>query len=281
MASKIPNGFVFYQGPSMLDGAPIVAIATRVTSDSKNSKTGALVCTYILRADINPVDAVRQGRDSSICGACVHRGWYDRATDSWRDRSCYVVIGQGPLSVFDAFQRDVYPAATPEQACEWLAGHAVRLGTYGDPAAVPFHIWATMLARVTAKAGYTHQWRRIPELKRFCMASCDTAEEQQEATAQGWRVFRTRLPFENKLPGEVTCPASMEKGKVTTCAACKACGGTTAKAKASITIIAHGGIGQMRAYTRTRARLADIANRAYAVLAPRQFGAIPCNPKPL
>jgi hypothetical protein len=132
---RVPNGFIFYRGPSMLDGSPIVAIATRVTSASKNSKTGALVATYILRDDINPVDAVRQGKDQSICGSCVHRGWYDSATNSWKDRSCYVVIGQGPLGVYDGFERGIYPEVAPEQACEWLAGHAVRLGTYGDPCA--------------------------------------------------------------------------------------------------------------------------------------------------
>jgi hypothetical protein len=253
--SKSPNGFIFYRGPSMLDGSPIVAIATRVTSASKNSKTGALVATYILRDDINPVDAVRQGLDKSVCGSCVHRGWYDATTNSWKDRSCYVVIGQGPLGVFNGFERDIYPQVSPEQACEWLADHAVRLGTYGDPAAVPADVWHVMLRKVKAKAGYTHQWRTFPEFKRHCMASCDTAEEQQAATALGWRTFRTRLPFENKQSNEIACPASMEKGYATTCALCKACGGRSAKAKTSITIIAHGGTGQIRAYNRTRARL--------------------------
>jgi hypothetical protein len=280
--SKIPNGFIFYRGPSMLDGSPIVAIATRVTSDSKNSKTGALVATYILRADLNPVDAVRQGKDASICGSCVHRGHYDPASDSWKDRSCYVVIGQGPLGVYNGFERDIYPEVSPEQACEWLADHAVRLGTYGDPVAVPFHVWHTMLARVAAKAGYTHQWRVASEMKRYCMASCDTAEEQQLAVKLGWRAFRTRLPFENKLAGEIACPASMEKGYATTCAACRACGGTSAKAKASITIIAHGGIGQMRAYTRTRARIAEIAAKSvYATLALSNHCAVPSGLKPI
>ena len=66
----------------MLDGSPIVAIATRVTNASKNYKTGALVATYILRDDINPVDSVRQGLDKSICGSCVHRGWFDSASNT-------------------------------------------------------------------------------------------------------------------------------------------------------------------------------------------------------
>ena len=54
-AKKAPalpeRGFIMYQGPSMLDGAPIVVIATMSTS---NVKTGQMVQTWILRADINP-----------------------------------------------------------------------------------------------------------------------------------------------------------------------------------------------------------------------------------
>lgn len=48
------NGFVLYEGPSVLDGAPIVAIATMST---KNAKTGAMVQTWILRANMAPLAA--------------------------------------------------------------------------------------------------------------------------------------------------------------------------------------------------------------------------------
>src|SRR6476620_9251233 len=124
--SKAPNGFIFYRGPSMLDGSPIVAIATRFASASKNSKTGALVATYILRDDINPVDAVRQGKDKSVCGSCVHRGWYDAASNSWKDRSCYVVIGQGPLGVYDGFSpKRASSRATPMFAI--IAGTVIAI----------------------------------------------------------------------------------------------------------------------------------------------------------
>ena len=45
---------VIYRGPSLLDGAPIVVIAT--VTDT-NSKTGAMVQTYIIRSDMPPTDA--------------------------------------------------------------------------------------------------------------------------------------------------------------------------------------------------------------------------------
>ncbi len=59
----MPRGFVLYQGPSLLDGLPIVAIATM---RSTNPKTGPVPQTWILRADVPPMDAVRTGADASI-----------------------------------------------------------------------------------------------------------------------------------------------------------------------------------------------------------------------
>jgi hypothetical protein len=53
--SKLP--IVLYRGPSLLDGSPIVAIAT---IGSTNVKTGPMVQTWILRADMNPLEASSQ-----------------------------------------------------------------------------------------------------------------------------------------------------------------------------------------------------------------------------
>ena len=58
---------IIYKGPSLLDGAPIVVIATY---SNRNTKTGHVVQTYILRADINPLEASKTGADVSICGNC-------------------------------------------------------------------------------------------------------------------------------------------------------------------------------------------------------------------
>jgi hypothetical protein len=71
-AAKRSTGFVLYEGPSKQDGMPIVVIA--LTGKSTNRKTGAMVQTYILRADVDPINAVRAGADVSICGNCKHRG---------------------------------------------------------------------------------------------------------------------------------------------------------------------------------------------------------------
>ena len=52
--SKV-NGFVFYRGPSMLNGKPIVAIATGIAKQSTNTKTGGgIIQTFILSEDGKP-----------------------------------------------------------------------------------------------------------------------------------------------------------------------------------------------------------------------------------
>ena len=66
--------YLLYDGPSRLDRAPIIVLATGIDTPSKNQKTGPMVQTYILRKDISPSEAVRSGADYSICGNCIHRG---------------------------------------------------------------------------------------------------------------------------------------------------------------------------------------------------------------
>ena len=40
-----PNGRILYEGPSMLDGAPIVVIATGFAERTANAKTGSMIQT--------------------------------------------------------------------------------------------------------------------------------------------------------------------------------------------------------------------------------------------
>jgi hypothetical protein len=49
---------------------------------------------------------------------------------------------------------------------------------------------------------------------------------------------------------EIVCPASKEAGAKTTCAACVACGGQSAKARVDVAIIVHGAASKVNAFAR-------------------------------
>jgi hypothetical protein len=226
-------GMVVWQGLSQLDGVtPIVVIATGLDSSSANEKTGGMVQTFILRADIEPHTAIAGGADEAICGVCPHRGKASGGTGA-----CYVRVYQAPLSTWRAWDRGNAEAFDVAR----FAGRKVRIGSYGDPAAVPVAVWQEIVAVAGATTGYTHQWRQCdPAFAEFCMASTDSVAERREARLKGYRTFHVRALGTDKGKGEIVCPASAEAGKRTVCASCLQCGGTGNGRTADITIVAHG-----------------------------------------
>ena len=224
---------IIYRGPSEIDGEEITAIATYSNS---NSKTGQVVQTYIIREDIDPREASKTGQDYSICGNCPMRG--DVTTDPARkiakNRKCYVNLGQGVLIVYKAYKRGVYQEASNCRS-ELGKDRFVRIGTYGDPAAVPGIVWTQLLENATTWTAYTHQkpWR--PDI---AMQSADTHIEAKQHWAESRRTFRVIQNVDDlDKRNEILCPASKEAGRRVQCAACKLCKGSL-KAK-SIAIVLH------------------------------------------
>jgi hypothetical protein len=222
---------IIYKGPSLLDGQPIVVIATY---SNRNTKTGHVVQTYILRDGINPLEASKTGADFSICGNCPMRG--EVTTDPQRKqakgRKCYVNLGQGVLIVYKSYERGVYQNGS---ARDMGRGRFVRVGTYGDPAAVPSEIWDELLAECETWTAYSHQsgWR--PDI---AMQSADSHTEAVMHWTAGRRTFRVIADLgELDHKNEALCPASKEAGRRVQCTACKLCRGSS-KAK-SIAIVEH------------------------------------------
>ena len=274
------NSVKLWEGPSELDGAPIMVIATGIKSASQNKKTGAMVQTYIIRKDMSPTDAIHIGADESICGKCPHRGSvtpvekldikkrkqfestarrYDLPMrESYNTgRTCYVVVFQGPQNAYKYEQNHGYPEFFGEAGAELLRGLPVRLGTYGDPAAVPLAVWDTLLKGTANVTGYTHQWQICsPEYSRYCMASADLPCEAIAAQAMGYRTFRIGTKADSKAKGEFLCPASEEAGKKLNCESCLACGGTSSKNRANVFIPIHGAVNKVRDFEE-RSRLSE------------------------
>ena len=226
------SGYVIYEGPSELTGDPIVAI---VTIKSKNSATGNMAQLWILAADADPVTAAQSGADESICGNCVLR--------PINEARCYVNLGQAPLAVYRAWRRGIYPLdlIAAEDA---LRGRKVRLGAYGDPAAVPVCYLEYLLNRTAGHTGYTHAWRnpalsygQLRGIHLLCMASVESAEDALIARELGWRTFRVRTRGQESMRHEFPC---LKEYSDRTCEDCMACRGSAKSTGASVVIFDHG-----------------------------------------
>ena len=237
---KAPRGIVFYDGPSLLDGKPILGIAL---SSTTNSKTGDLMQTYIIKKDMHPQDAINDGSDDTICGKCIHR----KTGNKTGKRTCYVfppAIGQ----VFKAFIAEKYANITEENQ-HTFRGRKIRFGAYGDPAAIPAKVWRKLLAISGENhTSYTHLWERsnfdIESWKNRTMASVETLTQKAKANALGLNTFRVGTDEDKVQRDEMICPASKELGKRLQCEDCMVCSG----GKKNVFILAHGTKGTAEKY---------------------------------
>lgn len=222
---------VLYDGPSQLTGASILVIAA---AQNGNRKIGHMCQVWIIPA-ISPIAAVRSGADDAVCGDCKLRG-----DGTGKGRACYVEWWRAVENIWQARGKAV--VMTPTAFASKHSGLQLRIGAYGDPLAVPLHIWRALLTTAAGWTAYTHQWRQpsAAAYRDWCMASVDTEDERQHAADLGWRTFRIRATADDAIDAnEVICPASNEAGHRTTCAACELCRGASRKAK-SVVIAAHG-----------------------------------------
>ena len=227
MQKKKPIGIILWSGKSLLDGERIAVVATGIFNKTENRKTGDMIQTYIIRRDIHPMLARRMGEDKSVCGDCKHK----------EQSTCYVNLCHGPIGVFHALVDGSY-RDWKDSDLELFKDRDIRIGSYGDPAAVPYEIWKNICDVSKGFTGYTHQWnnKKIDQrLKNICMASVDSIvgynKEYDNAKAMGWRTFRVFADdkgasvYDVKLDNEIVCPASKEAGVLTNCEKCNLCCG--------------------------------------------------------
>ena len=233
------NGAVLWEGPSPVDGSPIVLIITGLAGKaSANRKTGEMLQTWILRQDMDPVVALMSGHDRAICGDCPMRGDHSKA------RACYVNVGQAPKSVYRCYARGGYAHVSPAEMGERIAGQAVRLGAYGDPGLVPLSVLQDLTRHARLWTGYTHQWRTITSAySDLLMASAETVADRRKARVLGYRVFQV-VPRGTNLRDvkAMECASTRERNPLH-CADCGACAGTRNGATPNavdVVIIAHG-----------------------------------------
>lgn len=223
-SNKPKKGYVLFEGASVLDGAPIVVVATMSTA---NEKTGSMIQTWIMRSDVSPIEASAKKLDSSVCGMCPHRTSLQGA--------CYVTLHQAPLSVWKSYKKGNYKHLDSGDLTHFT-GKFIRLGAYGDPAAVPFDVWQNVLNVVAGNTGYTHQLHHKhfdARIATVCQISADTEKQAQDAWKKGYKTFRVKTENMRTLDNEMAC---VNVSHNITCLDCGLCDGK----RTNVVIDVHG-----------------------------------------
>ena len=212
--------FIAYEGPSLIDGSPIVAVVTGVEVPSRNVKTGRMLQTWILQQDMHPKEAVRTGQDTGICGTCPLKGLNGQL------RTCYVRVENAPTNVWKKWKAGGYTHADDDTIRRAVRYRKVRLGAYGEPTAVPYERMRLLTDSAAGWTGYTHRWASIgAEWAGMLMASVEDAQTAQQARLQGWRPFLATDDPDSVPDKAFLCPAEREDDPIT-CEDCGVCAGT-------------------------------------------------------
>jgi len=180
------NGYIIFQGKNY------ACIATGMSTPSQNDKTGPMVQITMIYTEEKPTDAIKSGKDATVCFNCKHRG-----------SSCYVNAGQSVNGIYNTYKQGKYSDIRKYQEgvdypndidsyvnygmWQFFNGKHVRFGAYGEPVRIPFQIVEKIVENCSGHTGYTHQWKR-PEFqayKKYFMASVDTLDEYKEAKKMG------------------------------------------------------------------------------------------------
>lgn len=228
--STTANGFVLYEGKSLLD--PTQNIVAIITTKSSNVKTGDMMQLWILNKDVNPLTASKEKKDNAVCGDCKLRQSLGGA--------CYVTLFQAPFAVWKAYNEGKYKMLSIDKYGKHFVNAKIRFGAYGDPSAIPVSILASLKAYAANNTSYTHQWKdkRSNGLKTMSMASVDNAKEAKQAVKDGWRYFRVAREDEELLKDEILCPSVTHGTKCIDCGLCD--GKRLNDNRKNIVIVAHG-----------------------------------------
>jgi hypothetical protein len=278
----VTRNCVFYDGPSLLDGSPIFATLVGLDKPSSNTATGTMAQIYIMRSDVSPVSAIATGADAAICGECKMRGRVvslDTATHiAWGldpsrrrallqriesarghgestlniERACYVRTEQAPTVIYKSYRAGSYPNVTPGVAANMVRGGELRVGAYGDSAALPIGAVRPLADAADVLTNYTHapgySPGRAKRLAPFTMASADSPGQALAYQEQGFRTFRVSPNYTTRddgtrlvgdlLPGEYQCPKTLDHS--VTCIDCGLCDGNRRGIAANIAAPVHG-----------------------------------------
>ena len=169
---------------------------------------------------IVPTEAAKRGFDKGICGDCPLK--------LSQTGSCYV--NMLPVNnIYRKYATGSYPKfSANEIEVVKRYQYPIRIGSYGDPTAVPFDVWEPIISASGRYTGYTHQFHKCDSRwKQYLMASVQSESEARIAQSQGWRSFRIIAPDAPLSENEILCSHTQDDR--IQCETCLLCDGASSK----------------------------------------------------
>ncbi|MDY6899483.1 MAG: hypothetical protein SWZ49_15590 [Cyanobacteriota bacterium] len=218
----LKNSYVVWEGASLIDGSPIVLILTGFVNHTLNRKTGKLIQSWVIQQNFVPTEAAKKGLEKGICGSCPLK--------LSQTGACFVNI----LPVNNIY-RKYFAGNYPKFSANEIEvikryRYPIRIGSYGDPTAVPFDVWEPIISASGGHTGYTHRWDSNEcdsRWKKYLMASVQSESKARIAQNLGWRTFRIITPDAPLSENEILCRHT--KDNATQCEACMLCDGKSNK----------------------------------------------------
>ena len=216
----LENGYTVWEGASLLDNSPIFLVLTGFVFPTSNRRTGRQIQSWILQQEFTPTKAAKEGLDQGICGRCCLK--------MSQTGACFVNL----LPVNNIYHKQARGTCRKFSANEMAMleryRYPIRIGSYGDPTAVPFEVWEPIILASNKWTGFTHQWANCDlRWKKYLMASVHSQTEARVAQKQGWRTFRIIAPDAPLSANEILCRHT-EDDRVQ-CDSCGLCNGASSK----------------------------------------------------
>lgn len=210
----------------------VVLVLTNIKGGSQNEKTGDMVQSWVF--DRNKLTDRVFGAKCSECPMVSE---------------CYVMKGRGAhnavrratLKALGLLEGNTsYKVVSLSEVLPMLSGRPLRLGSYGDPSAIPLDDMRALVEAADGHTGYTHFWRSSdPAYSQFLMASVEDLAGEMLAQSLGYRTYRVLRKHETQHEVSERSILCLEKSAGLSCADCLVCCGTSKPRAKNIYIYEH------------------------------------------